>query len=169
MFENTKLTFQQRLVWERLHDGLKTIELANDSLESRAGKVIAGSTGVVSAIAGFNLLPDAIAATGRAESVILVALCASVLVMFWFAAELWSQRPICVPGDGDVDDLYNEYIAKTPDEAFNNALMDMAKAFEHAKWVNKAKGKELRNMYIVLQGQIVIVGLGVLVKAFCPS
>ncbi|QDS95913.1 hypothetical protein FF011L_47140 [Roseimaritima multifibrata] len=166
MFEKSDLTFQQMMVWERLHDGLKAIEDANDNLESRAAKIIAGSTGAIGAIAGFNLLPQSIVDTGRIESIFLAVLCASVLVLFWFAAKLWSQRSLCVPINGDVDDLYNDFIAKTQNEAFNNALIDTAKAFEHAKWVNGIKGSELRRMYIVLQSQLVIVGVGVVIKAF---
>jgi hypothetical protein len=45
-------------------------------------------------------------------------------------------------------------------------LIDIAKAFEHSKWVNEIKGQQLRNLFIVLQAQVLILGAGVLIKAF---
>jgi hypothetical protein len=164
--ESNGRTFQQNLVWTRLSDGLKTVEAANDNLESRAAKIVLGSSGAISAITAVGLFPKSIVSLDRLESIVLCCLCSSVLVMFWFAARLWAPRPTSVQTTSDVSVLYDEYIAKTEDVAFNNALIDMAQSFEHAAWVNKTKGNELRNMFFVLQSQIVLLGVGVLIKAF---
>lgn len=166
MKENGR-TYQQNLVFERLCDGLKTIESANDNLEARASKIVAGSTGAITAITGVSMFPKSLVEVGRAEAVILALLCVSVLVMFWYAAKLWGPRPTSVATSHDTNVLYDEYIAKPEDVAFNNALIDTAKAFEHAKWVNEIKGKEIRHMFIVLQAQVLLLGVGVLVKVFC--
>jgi len=159
-------TYQQNLVFDRLHDGLKTIELANDNLEARASKIVAGSTGAIAALTGVSMFPKSIVEVGRVEAIILAMLCGSVLVMFWYAAKLWGPRPTAVVTSHDTNVLYDEYIAKPEDVAFNNALIDTAKAFEHAKWVNEVKGKEIRHLFIVLQAQVLLLGIGVLVKVF---
>jgi hypothetical protein len=62
--------------------------------------------------------------------------------------------------------LYADYIAESEDVAFNNALIDSSKAFEHAKWVNEIKGREIRHMLIVLQVQVVLLGAAVITRAF---
>jgi len=164
--QNNGRTYQQNLVWSRLSDGLKDVQLANENLENKATKIVAGSTGAIAAIAGVNMLPQALNEVGHLEGIILAMLCASVLVMFWYAAKLWGPQPTSVTTTSDVNRLFDEYIAKPEDVAFNNALIDTAKAFEHAVWVNKIKGSELRHMFIVLQSQVAVLGFGVLLKAF---
>lgn len=164
--ENSSRTYQQTLVWHRLCEGLKSIEQANEHLEQRASKLIGGSTGTIAAIAGINMLPKSVVDVGLGESIILLLLCLTVLVMFWYASRLWGPQPLAVTSTHDTDVLYDEYIAKSEDVAFNNALIDTAKAFEHAKWVNEIKGKEIRHMFIVLQAQVFLLGVGVVIKAF---
>ena len=165
MKENGR-TYQQNLVFERLSDGLKTIESANDNLEARASKLVAGSTGAIAAITGVSMFPKSMVEVGRADAIILALLCGSVLVMFWYAAKLWGPRPAAVVTGHDTDVLYDQYIAQPEDVAFNNALIDTAQAFKHAKWVNEIKGKEIRHMFIVLQAQVILLGVGVLIKVF---
>jgi hypothetical protein len=164
--KDSSRTYQQNLVFDRISEGLKTVEAANESLESKASKIVAGSTAVIAAITGANMFPKSAVSLGILDAVILALLCLSVLVMFWFAAKLWGPSPTAVAGSHDVNTLYDNYIAKSEDVAFNNALIDIAKAFEHSKWVNEIKGQQLRNLFIVLQAQVLILGAGVLIKAF---
>ena len=159
-------TYQQNLVFQRLCDGVKTIESANDSLEAKASKIVAGSTGVIAAITGVNMFPQFTIELSRVDAIILALLCGSVLVMFWFAAKLWGPRPAAVMTSHDLNVLYDDYIAVPEDVAFNNALIDTAKAFEHATLVNEVKGREIRHMFIVLQAQVILLGIGVLAKVF---
>lgn len=164
--EKNGRTYQQNLVLERLCEGLKTVEQANDKLETRASKIVAGSTGAIAAITGVNMFPKSMVDVGRAEAIILALLCGSVLVMFWYAAKLWGPQPSAVVTSHDTKLLYEQYIAKPEDVAFNNALIDSAKAFEHANWVNGIKGQEIRHMLYVLQAQVILLGSGVLLKVF---
>lgn len=159
-------TYQQNLVMERLCEGLKEIESANDRLEKKATNLVAGSTAAIAAITGVSMFPKSIVDVGRVEAVVLALLCGSVLVMFWFAAKLWGPQPSAVPINYDTDVLYDKYISKTEDVAYNNALIDTSRAFEHCKWVNEIKGKELRHMMFVLQAQVLLLGIGVLLKVF---
>ena len=70
------------------------------------------------------------------------------------------------PGDSDTDALYEEYLAKEKDVAFNNALIDSASAFEIAVSANKEKSRNVWHMVAVLQVQIVVLGVFVVAKAF---
>jgi hypothetical protein len=151
---------------DRLSDGLNAIESANSSLEARASKIVSGSTGAIAAIAGVASIPAQAWEVSGPFAAVIAALCGSVLVMFWFAARLWGPAPACVPVGHDVAVLYADYIAESEDVAFNNALIDSSKAFEHAKWVNEIKGREIRHMLIVLQVQVVLLGAAVITRAF---
>jgi hypothetical protein len=160
-------TFQQLLVWDRLQDGLNKVSEANESLEKKAAQMFAGSTVLISVIAGSQLVPKTSADLSIPEAVSLCVLCLTVLVMGWFSASLWGPQPTSATTSPDVMYLYREYISKTEDEAYNNALIDEAKAFDHAMWVNKEKSKVLRKMFIVLQGQVVVLAVSILVEVFC--
>lgn len=113
-----------------------------------------------------HMLPGSTADTSRLECAILAILCLSVVLMYWFAAKLWGPSARCVATGGDVNVLYDEYIGADKDVAFNNALIDTAKAFDHAVWSNGLRGQELRHMFYILQAQILILGGGVLLKTF---
>ena len=159
-------TFQQLLVWDRLQDGLKKVSEANESLEKKAGQMFAGSTALISVITGSQFVPR-VDSLSIPDAVSLFVLCMTVLIMGWFSASLWGPQPTSATTSADVMLLYREYISKTEDEAYNNALIDSAKSFDHAMWVNKEKGKVLRKMFIVLQGQVILMAVSVLVKVFC--
>lgn len=157
-------TYQQQLVWEKLDEGLQSLEEANQSLETKASRLVAGSTGAITTIAGVNFLPSV--ELNNSGAVVLMLLCLTVIVMFWFAARLWGPRPVALSVTSDVKVLYEQYIAKKEDVAFNNALIDRARALECSKWVNERKSEELRHMLIVLQAQVLLLGIGVLCRTF---
>jgi len=159
-------TFQQVLVWDRLQDGLKKVSDANESLEKKAAQMFAGSTALISVIAGSQLVPKIATDLSIPDAVSLCVLCMTVLVMGWFSASLWGPQPTVATTSSDVMLLYREYISKTEDEAYNNAMIDAAKAFDHATWVNKEKSKVLRKMFNVLQGQVIVLAVAVFVKVF---
>jgi hypothetical protein len=159
-------TYQQNLVLDRLQNGLETIEAANDSLESRASKLLAGSTGAIAAISGFGMLPKSIADVGRMDAIFISILCISSLAMIWRASRLWGPQATTVATCGDVDFLYDEYIAKPEDVAFNNVLIDTAKAFNRAKEANDRKSEAVAGMLWVLKVQMAILAVGVLANAF---
>lgn len=162
-------TYQQDLVFSRLSEGIKSLESANESLETKATTILFGSTSAVAFISSVNVFPQSIIETSCVEAVLVVLLCISALVMFWFAANLWGPFPSSVPCGYDVDLMYDNYIAKSEDEAFNNALMDSAKVFEHLEWANKKKGESILQMFNVLKVQVVILGLGVVAKVTGPG
>ena len=165
----SKRTYQQELVASRLTLAIKMIEAANEKLETKANTMLAASTSVVAVVAGVNLFPSSIVKASNTETVFVVLLCISSLVMFWFAAKVLGPRPSSVGITPDLELMYKDYIAKSEDVAYNNALIDDAHVLDHITWVNKEKGKQIRHMFLVLQAQIVILGLGATCKVFCGA
>ena len=163
---SSELTYQQNMVWDRLHDGLKSIEQANESLESKAGKILAGSASFVSALGILKMLPNIAGTISLVDGVAMLLLCVLTAVMCWFGSRMWCPSPMHFPGDSDTDALYEEYLAKEKDVAFNNALIDSASAFEIAVSANKEKSRNVWHMVTVLQVQIVVLGVFVVAKAF---
>lgn len=163
---SSELTYQQNMVWDRLHDGLKAIEQANDSLEAKGGKIIAGSASFVSALGILKMLPNIAGPISWLDGVAMLLLCVLTAVLCWFGSKMWCPSQICIPGDSNTDALYEEYLGLEKDVAFNNALIDSASAFEIAVSTNKEKSRNVWRMVIVLQVQIVVLGFFVVAKAF---
>lgn len=164
--ERNGLTYQQKLAWSLLHDGLDTIREGTDRIEKRGERVFAGSSAAVATLAAVNLLPQSIEDASRAQGVLLATLCASLLVMFRFAAQLWQSRTRAVPGSADVDALYDQYIAQSMDDAFNTAMLSTEKALEITFKVNEARAKTLGRMVATLHFQAANIILLVLAKVF---
>lgn len=164
--ENNGRTYQQNLVWQQLTEGLTTVETANSTMERRATKIVAGSAAAVAAITGVHMFPDSLISVDKPESVVLVVLCLTVLMQFRHAARLWGPTPAAIATASDVNKLYDEYISVSEDVAYNNVLIDSAKRLEHAVWVNEQKGDVLRSMLRVLYCQIVVLAVGIVMKAF---
>jgi hypothetical protein len=162
-----ELTYQQNMVGEMLIEGIKKAESANDSLEAKATKLMTASTGAIAAVAGFGVLPKQIVELSNPEVVVIVLLCGTALLMVWLYGKLAGARPTSVIGCTDVNKLFDKYIAMEPEMAFNQWMINLSESLKHSVWVNEVKGKKLREMYYVLQSQIVILVMGVLFKALC--
>lgn len=164
--ETNGRTYQQNLVWQQLSEGLTAVESANATMESKAKTMIAGSAAAVAAITGLHMFPDSLITVSKLEAAVMVAMCVTVLIQFWHAAKLWGPTPAAVATTSDVNKLYDEYITVSEDVAYNNVLIDSAKRLEHAVWVNEQKGIALRSMMRVLQAQIIVLVVGIVMKAF---
>jgi hypothetical protein len=162
--EKNNRSYQQNLVMNQLTEGLKSVELANDNLESKATKLISGSAAAFAAITSVKLIPQASGQLTCIDALILLLLCGSVLWMFAFAIRLWGPQPLAIPTTSDTKRLNEEYLSQSEEVAYRNVLIDLAAAFEHSVAVNKVKGRELRHMFILLQLQVLLLGLSVLAK-----
>ena len=159
-------SYQQNLVAKNLLDSIQIGSQANDSLEKKASNLLKASTSVVVLLTSVNFLPKSIVETTGSDAIVLFLLCVSSLVMFWFAAKLWGPQPCAAPMTANIDKIYDDFIDRAEDKAFANALDDHCKILAHLTWVNEYKGLNLRYMFRVLQGQILLLGMGVFVKVF---
>ncbi len=164
---NYELNYQQKLVVDQLIDGLKQSEEANDSLEAKGAKLMAASTSVIAAISGIGVLPKVMVPLSATEAVFMAILCTSSFVMICLYGKLAGPCPTSASGSTDVNVLFDKYIAKEPEVAFNQWMINAAERLNISVFVNKAKGGVLRTMYQLLKVQIVLLGVWALVKAVC--
>lgn len=163
------LSYQQKMVWDRLHRGMELINDANSSLESKATVMVAASATAATIATGSRLFPGTFASASGTDVVFLVAFSTLSLIMIQFATKVWGPASFAVPGGSNVSHLYGKFIAQDRDTAFNNGLMDAAKAYEHAVWANKIKGDEVRKMLRVAQCQIGVLVVGVVASCVMRS
>ena len=165
MNENGR-TYQQKLVWAQLMDGLKSLEAANDSLVARATNLVAASSGAIAMLTGIGILPKSIVSLHLFEAVIIILLCVTVLIMLWLVANLWAPRSSSILTSTDTDVLYDNYIAQNEDEAYNRALVSATKALEIEIAVNKKQGQTVMYLLRLVATQVAILVIGVLAKVF---
>lgn len=156
---NNNMTYQQSLVWNRLNDGLRAVEEANDRLDSFAAKIILTSTVMVALFTYINTFCGN-DLNGTPHDIVSIVLCASVVLMIQSSRNLLWRRQASIPISSDTGVLYREYISKTEDVAFNNALIDTAKALEDAVCSNKAKSRELWILFFFVRIQIFAILFG---------
>ena len=158
------ISFQQKLVWDRIIQSLKSVDEANTSLESRATKILGGSTASIAFVVGVNAVPAKFGSLNVCELTCLIILCLSTIVMYCCAAHAWAPWTLSIPGSSDVMNLYDKYIAKDCDTAYNNALIDAADCLKDSVAENVKKGQAVGWMFFVLQGQLLFLGVTVAVK-----
>ena len=158
------IIYQQKLVWDRIIDGLKAVDEANASLESRATKILGGSTAAIAFVVGVNAVPASFRNLNGWEVLCLGILCISVIVMYCCATHAWAPWTVSIPGSTDVMALFDKYISKDRDTAFNNALIDAADCLKDSVAENKKKGQAVRWMFIVLQAQMLMLAVTITVK-----
>lgn len=156
---NGSPSFQQQMMWDRLHNGLAEIKDANRDLRSRAGVVLAGSTAAFGIVSAVTIVPES--KTGWVL-VPLVLAGLTVLAMSLIAGGLWKPQDGFIVGTSDLNDIYSTYIATDLDSAYNLAMSDAASVFEDEKSKNVAVADRLRWMLWGLDAQIIMLILVVI-------
>ena len=153
-------TYQQQIVEERLLDNWEKTVKYNDDLDRRTTVITSASTIVVGIVAAGKFLPDHSKALS-VESVLLGLVCLASVVMYWFATQVWGASLKAMPGSHDVNELYEQYIAKSEDEAYNNSLIDLAYALRGCVYENARKSNLVDNVVKTFQVQLALLALAI--------
>ena len=81
--------------------------------------------------------------------------------MYWFATQVWGASLKAMPGSHDVNELYEQYIAKSEDEAYNNSLIDLAYALRGCVYENARKSNLVDNVVKTFQVQLALLALAI--------
>lgn len=171
--EENKPVFQQEIALSRLIDGLKSAESSNDSLESKASKLFAVSSGIIAAILGFSLIPrfqggpKALLGESITASVVIVLLAASLVALLFVAWKFWGPRQFSISAISDTDKIYDLIISKSVDDAYNQVLIDAANQLENALKTNALLTSNLTSMFRITAFQVGVLCVGSVVRIIC--
>jgi hypothetical protein len=154
-------TYQQKLVWDRLCGNFATISELNEKLDSRATLVTTSSAAIVGIVTAAKFLPSTANVSLNVESVLLGVVCCCAIAMFRYGARVWIPHQKAVAGSPDPNVLYEQYIALSEDDAFNNALIDMGEAVKVGIAANNAKADAVTSMACVLQVQLLLLAVAI--------
>ena len=156
----TELTYQQSTVMELAKARLNTLYEFNAALRKRVAMVCAASTAIVGIVSAAKFLPVRVSGPD-VESLLLGLVSLLTVAMYWFAAKALAPRVAPIPGIGDTDVLYEQYLSRGVEEAYNNFLIDICSACEVALSENETNGKSLRRVLMVFQTQIAVLALAI--------
>lgn len=156
-----ELSYQQQLVYDGRELALNKIGEANDHLDNKAKTLLTAASLVTGIVAGAKFLPEAwgskigsFASKTLVPDLLLVAVLGMFLLLIWQAIQVWNPKDAPAPGPNDPQDLYDDYIALTVDEAFNHALIDITGCIADAQDTNAEKSGSLQRMGTFFQIQI---------------
>lgn len=150
------LTFQQRLVFDRIFENNNKFIQLNNDMRGRASFVTAASTAIVGIITAAKFLPNSSASDGF-EFILLALVCSSSIGIYWIAALLWKGGNTALTGTHDIDVLYDSYISVDADIAYCNALKDLCSAFEQNEKDNARRGRLLDRMIMFFIFQLLFL------------
>ena len=153
-------SYQQQLVAKRLHDNWEKTLKYNDDLDKRATLITSASSIVVGIVAAAKFLPNH-SSSFSVESVLLGVVCLCSVVMYWYAIQVWRTSLKAMPGTTDVMALYEQYIALSEDEAYNNGLIDLSHALSECVAENERKAGMVEKVVRVLQVQVALLGVAI--------
>ncbi len=154
------LTYQQKLVFDRLFANNEKIAQLNNDMKSRASFITAASTLIVGIITAAKFLPSTSSSDG-VEFFLLALVCLCSVGIYWFAALLWKGGNMALSGTGDIDALYDQYISQDLDAAFGNALKDLGNTFEMNQEDNAARGRLLDKIVYFFIAQLALLALSI--------
>lgn len=154
------LSYQQNAVLARLSENLMLIRGFTDSIRSRASILCTASTALVAIITAARFLPQHTAGF-TLESVLLGLVCLCTVGMYWCGGQIWRASAVPIANCTDPTVLYEKYIALDQYVAYNQFLIDQAKAVELALVENKRQGGYLNKMTTVFQTQIGILAFAI--------
>ena len=151
------LSYQQQLVYDNRELALNKIGEANDHLDNKAKTLLTAASLVTGLVAGAKFLPETWGGTFAFKTfvpdLLLVAVLGLFLLLIWQAIQVWTPKDAPAPGPNDPQDLYDDYIALTVDEAFNHALIDITGCIEDGQDTNAEKSEPLQRMGTIFQIQ----------------
>lgn len=154
------LTYQQRLVFDRIFAHNEKFFQLNGDIKSRASFITTASTAIVGIITAAKFLPSSNVGEGH-EFILLSLVCLCSVGIYWFAALVWKGVNTDLPGACDIDILYNEYISKDIDTAYCNALKDLCCAFEKNKGHNATIGRLLDRIVYFFIAQLSLLAISI--------
>ena len=96
-------------------------------------------------------MPEQSAGSG-VESVLLGLVCLLSVGLYWCAAEALTPGETWQPGSNDTDVLYDEYLSKDEQEAYNNFLIDLCAVNDKAAEANRRAAAALERVIWVFKG-----------------
>ena len=154
------LTYQQKLVFERLSANHEMLITMDKELKSRTTYITTASTAIVGIITAAKFLPENSSGEGF-EFILLALVCLLSVGVYGFAALIWRGGVTVLPGHADLDQLYEGYISKAADSAYCNALSDLCFAFEANLKDNMRRGRLLDGLVICFVAQLGILAIAI--------
>ena len=155
-----ELSYQQRVVMEQVTKALDQLYQFNDKLRQRVNTVCIASTAIVGIVTAARFLPKHIT-DFSVESIVLGLVCLCSILLYSFAAQALLPVTAPLPGSVDTDVLYDEYLAKDVEGAYNNMLIDFCEANKLASEQNTHSAKILQRVIWVLQLQIALLATAI--------
>lgn len=161
------ITNQQRLVLDQQQRLSDTIDRSGEQLDNKAA-VLLQAGGLLIALTGATVLPDAIAASVSPWTLAGVAL-GFLLFIAMIACAMLAWRPqnhMLVGAGADWDSFFDDYISKDVDDAYNQVLQNLLIATDYNRAANARKARlvELAGWLFALQvaGILVLAVVGAL-------
>ncbi len=155
------ISYQQKLVFDRLLSLFESTLIANANLDKRASHLVATSGAIIAFVGGAKALPGGTGASLSIENVLLILMFGFGIALFHVAAAIWKPDGKKFPGTTDRTILYNNYIAKSEDDAYNQALIDLGSSTDNAISINESKSSRVDQMIWILQLQVLALTLSV--------
>ena len=161
----SSLTYQQNVVMEDARTRLASLYEFNAALRKRVALVCAASTTIVGIVTAAKFLPTK-STEFAVESIILGVVCLLSVVMYWVSASALLPSTAPIPGSTDTDVLFDQYISKDEQTAYNNFLIDICEANNVALKSNSDSAKILKKAIFTFQIQLGFLGLAIAWSGF---
>lgn len=154
------LSYQQKIVLERLNAGNERIISLNDGIRGKANFITTASTAVVGLITAAKFLPAGKPGAGT-EYILLALVCLFSVFIYWLAALVWKGGATTISGTTNVDLLYESYIGKNLDVAYCNFLTDLCKSMDENRAENGLQATRLDRMVVAFIVQLAFLALSI--------
>ncbi|WP_299075489.1 hypothetical protein [uncultured Paraglaciecola sp.] len=156
----SELTYQQKVVIERINVGNEKVLTANEAIKGRANFITGASTAVVGIITAAKYLPSGAANEGF-EYILLALVCTCSIAIYWLAALVWKGGVTAISGSTDIDVLYESYIGQDIDTAYCNFLADTCEAKKKNSNENALQAARLDRMIFTFMMQLALLALAI--------
>jgi hypothetical protein len=150
----SEITYQQKLVYERLNLSLKTIYDANQKIETKATTILTGSIALTGFICGGKLLPISGQPLGIGNCLLLCFICTTSVLLAKKCMAIISPTFSGSPGSLDINELYDNVITVEENYAFNQAITDLESCIKKEIDTNNSKSEKLICMITCLYWQL---------------
>jgi hypothetical protein len=154
------LNYQQATVMSLAKERLNKLYEFNEMLRKRVAAVCAASTAIVGIVSAAKFLPRQSSGLD-VESVLLGLVCLLSVLLYWFAAKSLLPGLAAIPGSTNTDVLFDEYLVKDVEVAFNNFLIDICAASDKALEQNTSNAGILKSVLVVFQVQIAVLAIAI--------
>ena len=155
-----QLSYQQETVMRQVEHELTALREFSGRLRGRIMLVCTASAAIVGIVTAARFLPPQ--TFGGVESLLLSLVCISSVVLYWFAADSLMPAETPLRGFNDTDVLYDEYLSKSEEVAYNNFLIDACQANDKAYQINQRHGVALRRVIWAFKAQVVLLAIAVM-------